>query len=116
MTNPLQALWPCCAGEESGTAELFSALADPTRLILLWRLLQAQGELSVSELSDCCGIHLSGVSRHLAQLRQAQIIDARKEGRTVFYRLRAEPLASTLTALAEAVSSQAQPSEATTET
>jgi ArsR family transcriptional regulator len=74
--------------------------------MLLWQLLQAEEDICVSDLSECCGIHLSGVSRHLAQLREAGIIDANKDGRTVYYRLRPEPLASTLYALADAVSTK----------
>ena len=106
MARPTLSSWNCCSPEQAETTQLFQALADPTRQMLLWQLLQAKGEVCVSDLSECCGIHLSGVSRHLAQLREAGIIDAHKEGRTVYYRLRPEPLASTLYALADAVSAK----------
>ncbi|MHC4824422.1 MAG: ArsR/SmtB family transcription factor [Planctomycetota bacterium] len=106
MARPTPSSWNCCSPEQAEAAHLFQALADPTRQMLLWQLLQAEQELCVSELSECCGIHLSGVSRHLAQLREAGIIDAEKVGRTVYYSLRPEPLASTLNALADAVSTK----------
>ncbi len=93
----------CRPGNIEDAARQFQALADPTRLMLLCRLLNAPGELRVSDLSDCCGVHLSGVSRHLAIMRDAGLVEARKVGRTVFYGLRDKPLIPNLRAWADAV-------------
>jgi DNA-binding transcriptional ArsR family regulator len=84
-------------------AELFKALGDPTRLTLLARLANAPQPLTVSEASDCCGVHLSGVSRHLAMLREAGVISAEKQGREVRHRLNARGLAATLRRIADAI-------------
>ena len=96
---------PTCATSflEQLRPELFAALADPTRLILLCRMAVADGPRTVTELSSCCGVHLSGVSRHLAKLRDAGVIGAEKDGREVRYRLNREELSSTLRGLADAL-------------
>jgi ArsR family transcriptional regulator len=59
--------------------ELFRALCDPNRLTLVARLATAPGPLTVTEASTCCGVHISGVSRHLAMLRDAGVLQATKE-------------------------------------
>ena len=82
---------------------LFRALADSNRLILLGRLAVASHPLTVSELSSCCGVHLSGVSRHLAILREARVIRADKQGREVRYCLDCEVLTHALRGLADAI-------------
>jgi len=81
--------------------EVFQALGAPHRLAVVMRLLD--GPRTVSEVQDCCGIHLSGVSRHLSQLKRAGVVEARREGREVRYRLRRESLAAWFAALAEAL-------------
>ena len=58
---------------------IFRALADPKRLALLARLAQTAGPLSVTELASQCGIHLSGVSRHLRMLHGAELIRADRQ-------------------------------------
>ena len=83
--------------------ELFRALCDPNRLTLVARLASATGPLTVTEASTCCGVHLSGVSRHLAILRDAGVLQATKEGREVRYELDCGALASALRQLADAL-------------
>lgn len=61
------------------------ALADPKRLCVLESL--AIGELSVSDLSTRVGCQVPNMSQHLAVLRSAGLVAARREGSTVFYRL-----------------------------
>lgn len=71
----------------------FRALADPTRLLLLGVLLDE--ELTVGELAEVVGTHQPGVSRHLAALRDAGLVIARRQGAMTFYRANAqEPLLS----------------------
>jgi ubiquinone/menaquinone biosynthesis C-methylase UbiE/DNA-binding transcriptional regulator YhcF (GntR family) len=64
--------------------DLFKALADPVRLRTLRML--GRAELSVAELVDALGIPQSTVSRHLRPLRQAELVDTRRDGTSVFYR------------------------------
>jgi ArsR family transcriptional regulator len=67
-------------------AEFFKALSHPARIKIL-ELLGA-GELSVTELQDRLGIESSSVSQHLSVLRHKNIVDSRKAGTTVYYRVR----------------------------
>ncbi len=83
--------------------DLFRALGDPTRITLICRLAAAPGPITVTEISSCCGVHLSGVSRHLAMLRSAGVIRAEKAGREVRYRLDWEALTKTLRGLADTI-------------
>ena len=83
--------------------DLFRALGDPTRLTLLLRLAAAERPLTVNEVSDCCGVHLSGVSRHLAILRDAGVIVADRQGREVLHRIDAASLANSLRQMASAL-------------
>jgi ubiquinone/menaquinone biosynthesis C-methylase UbiE len=61
--------------------------ADPGRLRLL--LLLEQEELSVAELQEILAQGQSRISTHLAQLKQAGLVDARRTGKNAFYRLTA---------------------------
>ena len=85
--------------------EVFRALADQTRLAVLTRIAAAGRAMTVSEIKDCCGIHLSGVSRHLQQLRLAGLIEAEKNGREVRYRLQADDVVVLLRGLADSLES-----------
>ena len=63
----------------------FKALADPTRRELL-RLL-SQGDLPAGELGARFDISQPAISRHLAVLRAAGLVTARREGQNVIYAL-----------------------------
>jgi ArsR family transcriptional regulator len=63
--------------------------ADPNRLRLL--LLLEQEELSVAELQEILAKGQSQISTHLAQLKQAGLVDDRRTGKNAFYRLNAPP-------------------------
>jgi ArsR family transcriptional regulator len=70
-------------------AALFKALSDPTRLRLVV-LLAIQGEICVCKLSGALDEPQYKISRHLGILRSAGVVDARREGAWMHYRL-AEP-------------------------
>ncbi len=89
--------------EERFEPELFQALCDPVRLGLVAHLAASGRALTVTESAQCCGIHFSGVSRHLALLKRAGVVRAEKHGREVHYRLEVGALASTLRGLADAL-------------
>ena len=67
-------------------AKIIKALAHPSRLMMVDAL--AKGEKCVCDLRDLVGSDISTVSKHLAVMREAGIVDDRKEGQQVFYRLR----------------------------
>lgn len=67
-------------------AEFFKALGHPTRISIL-ELLRS-GEMSVNELQTKLEIESSGVSQQLAVLRNRNIVEARKEGTSAYYRVR----------------------------
>jgi len=66
-------------------SRLFKALADETRLRIL--ALLSHGELCVCHLHEALGISQPNVSRHLAILRAAGIVEDRREGKWIHYRL-----------------------------
>lgn len=66
-------------------ALLFKALSDETRLRLL--ALLAEGELCVCELTAVLALPQSTISRHLAYLRHAGLVEDRRQGVWMYYRL-----------------------------
>jgi ArsR family transcriptional regulator len=66
--------------------DLFASLANPTRLRCLLLLL-SHDELCVCELTHVIGAAQPNISRHLAQLREAQLVIDRREGQWIYYRL-----------------------------
>ena len=83
--------------------EVLKALADTNRLLLIGRLIRARAPLTVTEASSCCGVHISGVSRHLAILRRAGLVLAEKRGREVVYRAAVNALVASLRQLADVI-------------
>ncbi|MFJ3855566.1 ArsR/SmtB family transcription factor [Streptomyces sp. NPDC090085] len=67
-------------------AAVFGMLSDATRLHLLWLL--ADRESDVGSLTERCAASRTAVSQHLAKLRLAGLVETRREGRHVHYRLR----------------------------
>ncbi|ESX15781.1 MULTISPECIES: metalloregulator ArsR/SmtB family transcription factor [unclassified Mesorhizobium] len=65
-------------------AEIFRALADPTRRAVYERL--TSGEMSVSELRTGMSVSQPAVSQHLAVLRGAGLVSERRAGRNAYYR------------------------------
>ena len=66
-------------------ARVGKALASPQRLELLDLL--AQGERTVEDLAREAALSFANASQHLRLLRQARLVDSRKEGLYVYYRL-----------------------------
>lgn len=69
-----------------GRVAVLKALAHPVRVQLIEQL--SRGERCVCELHETAGGDFSTVSKHLAQLRQAGLLEMEKRGLKVFYRLR----------------------------
>jgi ubiquinone/menaquinone biosynthesis C-methylase UbiE/DNA-binding transcriptional ArsR family regulator len=64
-------------------------LADPNRLRIL--LLLKEEELSVAELQEILSMGQSTISTHLSQLRQAALVEDRRTGKSIHYRLSTDP-------------------------
>lgn len=67
------------------TTQTFKALADETRLRIMALLLR--GELCVCDLMEILALPQSTVSRHLATLRHAGLVEDRRQGVWMYYRL-----------------------------
>ena len=68
--------------------EVFRMLADPTRVQVLWALVDR--ELSVNELAEFVGKPAPSVSQHLAKLRMARLVRTRRAGTTIHYSIENE--------------------------
>ncbi|WP_372754983.1 ArsR/SmtB family transcription factor [Labilibaculum sp.] len=71
--------------EFSEKAEIFKALAHPTRLFIIHAI--KDKELSVKELTEMVGIDISTMSKHLDVLKKHKIIEGEKVKNFIFYRL-----------------------------
>lgn len=66
-------------------ADLFGAFSDTSRVRIFSVLIH--GERHVGALAELVGLSESAVSHHLRALRQLRLVEGRKAGRQVFYRL-----------------------------
>lgn len=71
----------------TATAGRAKALADPTRLMLAVALREADGELCVCDLAWVAERSEKLVSHHVRQLRVAGLVQSRRDGKMVMYRL-----------------------------
>jgi len=92
------------AGE---VAALLKTLAHPIRLMLVCTLVE--GEHSVSQLEEALGIHQPNLSQQLTVLRDANIVETRRDGKQIFYRLTAEKAAQLVAALYTIFCSEGRP-------
>lgn len=70
-------------------AQLCKTLANPKRLEILDRLAEA-GEVTVNALAAALEIPKANTSQHLSILRQAGVVNSRREGINIFYSLRSQ--------------------------
>lgn len=75
-------------------AELFKALGHPDRVRLVEEL--SDSEKDVNTLCESLGVRQARISQHLAVLRANHVVEDRKEGRHVLYRLATPALAAWL--------------------
>jgi DNA-binding transcriptional ArsR family regulator len=74
----------------AASADVFVAIADPTRRALLDLL--RTGEQPVKQLAEPFAMSLPAISQHLQVLCEAGLVEMRKAGRQRLYRLNPEPL------------------------
>jgi ArsR family transcriptional regulator len=66
-------------------AELFKIFADPTRIRILYALLEA--ERCVCEIADNLSMTPSAISHQLSLLKRSRLVKNRREGKTIYYSL-----------------------------
>jgi DNA-binding transcriptional ArsR family regulator len=66
--------------------KIFQALADPSRRAIFESL--TRGEAAVKDLTARFEISQPAISQHLATLKEAGLVNGRREGRRVYYRMR----------------------------
>jgi ArsR family transcriptional regulator len=73
---------------------IFEALADPTRREILSML--AKRELSAGEIAEAFAMTKPSISHHLSVLKNADLVDARREGQSLIYSIHTTVLEDTL--------------------
>jgi ArsR family transcriptional regulator len=104
-STPKQAAACCRPIDSLLNPALFKALCDPTRANLVACLAKCGRACSVGEVAACCSVDVSVVSRHLALLARSGVLEADKQGREVYYKVRFGDLATTLRSLADELDS-----------
>lgn len=66
-------------------ARMLATLANAKRLMALCHLLQ--GEKSVGQLADLVGLAPAALSQHLARMRDLRLVETRRAGQTIHYRV-----------------------------
>jgi ArsR family transcriptional regulator, virulence genes transcriptional regulator len=74
------------AAKASEAANLLKELANENRLLILCSLVDAR-EMSVAELAKAVGLGQSALSQHLARMRDCGVVDFRRDGTTLHYRV-----------------------------
>lgn len=69
----------------AAASALLKQLANENRLLILCSLVS--GELSVGELNERLPLSQSALSQHLASLRQAELVQTRRQGQAIYYQL-----------------------------
>jgi|SRR5450755_3101653 DNA-binding transcriptional ArsR family regulator len=85
-------------------AQLFRVLGHPVRIRILELL--SEGERTVGNLQSELNLDSSGTSQHLSALRQQGVLESRRAGTSVYYRIR-DPRVSQLLAVAKQILSTA---------
>ena len=94
----------CCGGLAALLSpRLFKALSDAKRLSLLVRLAERRRPCTISELAEGSNVDMSVVSRHLALLREAGIIECVKRGKEVWCSVQKGAVVQLLRDLADAL-------------
>ncbi len=88
------------ASAAAEAATLLKALANPDRLLLLCSLVE--GECNVSALETLTGIRQPTLSQQLGVLREEGLVETRREGKFIFYRIASAPALAVLHTLYEA--------------
>ncbi len=88
---------PVGVSESERLADAMAAFAAPSRLRLLYALIEA--ELSVEQLAATCEMTATAASQQLRVLRQLHAVQVRRDGRRAFYRLHDHHMVDLLAAI-----------------
>jgi DNA-binding transcriptional ArsR family regulator len=73
-----------------GTAATLKALADPTRLAMVWCLCKADEPVCVCDFTATFNLGQPTISHHMGKLRAAGLVESEKRGVWIYYRLSAD--------------------------
>jgi ArsR family transcriptional regulator len=97
----------CCELDLTELSPLFKALGDTNRMAIFSHICKCEGQgqagTNVKDVSSCCDVDLSVVSRHLSTLKKAGVLTANKKGKEVFYSMNGGFLASLLRRMADLI-------------
>jgi ArsR family transcriptional regulator len=79
-------------------AGVLKSLSNEKRLMILCKLLE-EGEMSVLPIAEAVGLGQSALSQHLARMRAEKIVDFRRDGQTLYYRIADPKVAQLLKSL-----------------
>lgn len=86
---------------------LMKVLANPDRMLLLCQL--AEGEKNVGELQQALGIVQPTLSQQLAVLREEELVETRRDGKNIYYRIASPQALAVLEVLYEQYCTPARP-------
>ena len=84
-------------GDIGAAADLMKMLASEARLQILCRLVD--GERSVGDLAEACGMAQPTMSQQLRRLKDAGLVDSSRRGQTILYRIKGDEVQAVLQTL-----------------
>ena len=75
-------------------AEICKTFSNPTRILILWTL--SKEELCVGEIANAVNASIQNTSHHLRIMKDKGILNARREGQTIFYAIHDRELVKSL--------------------
>lgn len=81
-------------------SELLKTIAHPVRICIIRGLLE-KGECNVTYMQSCLGTPQSTVSQHIQKLKSAGIIEGRRSGLEIYYKVKHEKVAELIHLLCE---------------
>lgn len=83
--------------QAKAVAELLNAMANPKRLVVLCSLLE--NERCVGDLAEIVNLSVPALSQHLGKMRLLGLVDTRREGQLIYYRLASDKVRTVLETL-----------------
>jgi len=76
-------------------AQLLKALADPTRLAMIWCLRRAAAPVCICDFTATFDLGQPTISHHMGKLKAAGLVESEKRGLWIYYKLRSDLAAAT---------------------
>jgi ArsR family transcriptional regulator, arsenate/arsenite/antimonite-responsive transcriptional repressor len=87
---------PADQGWAVDQAQLLKALADPTRLAMVWCLRRAEAPVCICDFTATFDLGQPTISHHMGKLRAAGLVESEKRGLWTYYRLRQDRAQATV--------------------